>query len=49
MVDEIAPSPAALSLADGPYRLIRPEGAWHVPGPLEHSADRSAGDMRLAG
>lgn len=43
MVDEIEPSETALSLLDDPYRLIRPEGAWHVPGPLELSAVRSAG------
>lgn len=42
MVDDIEPSPTALSLKDDPYRLIRPEGAWHVPGPLEASALRHA-------
>lgn len=42
MVDEIEPSPTALSLMDGPYRLIRPEGRWHQPGPLELSAGRQA-------
>ncbi|WP_158284817.1 GNAT family N-acetyltransferase [Hoeflea marina] len=41
MVDEIEPPAGALSLADDPYRLIRPEGSWHVPGPLELSAARS--------
>jgi predicted GNAT family N-acyltransferase len=40
MVDEIEPSPNAVRLTDGPYRIIRPEGAWHVPGPLEESAMR---------
>ena len=40
MVDDIEPSPTALSLKDDPYRMIRPEGAWHVPGPLEASALR---------
>ncbi|SOE17337.1 predicted GNAT family N-acyltransferase [Hoeflea halophila] len=40
MVDDIEPSPTALSLKDDPYRLIRPEGAWHVGGPLEASALR---------
>lgn len=40
MVDDIEPSPTALSLKDDPYRLIRPEGAWHAPGPLEASALR---------
>ena len=40
MVDEIEPSATALSVRDDPYRLIRPEGAWHKPGPLEASALR---------
>lgn len=40
MVDEIEPSPTAISLRDDPYRLIRPEGAWHAEGPLELSAHR---------
>jgi predicted GNAT family N-acyltransferase len=43
MVDEIEPSPNAVSLDDGPYVAIRPEGQWHVPGVLERSADRTAG------
>ena len=42
MIDTIEPSPTALSLKDDPYRLIRPEGGWHVPGPLELSASRQA-------
>lgn len=42
MVDDIEPSPTAISLKDGPYRSIRPEGAWHVQGPLELSAARHA-------
>jgi predicted GNAT family N-acyltransferase len=32
--------PDALSLQSDPYVLIRPEGLWHQPGPLEHSASR---------
>jgi len=40
MVEDIEPSPTALSLKDDPYRLIRPEGAWHACGPLEASALR---------
>ncbi len=43
MVDEIEPSADAVRLSDGPYRIIRPEGAWHEPGPLEKSADRGTG------
>ncbi len=46
MVDDIEPSPTALSLKDDPYRLIRPEGAWHVPGPLEASSQRHAAMLR---
>ncbi|MDF1607136.1 GNAT family N-acetyltransferase [Hoeflea sp. YIM 152468] len=40
MMDDIEPSPSALSVNDDPYRLIRPEGQWHVRGPLELSAAR---------
>lgn len=40
MLDDIEPSSTALSLKDDPYRLIRPEGSWHKPGPLEQSAVR---------
>jgi predicted GNAT family N-acyltransferase len=32
--------PEALSLESDPYVLIRPEGHWHEPGPLERSATR---------
>lgn len=32
--------PGALSLQSDPYVLIRPEGMWHQPGPLERSASR---------
>lgn len=42
MVDEIQPSATAVSLDNDPYRLIRPEGAWHVRGPLELSALRQS-------
>ncbi|MBW3098784.1 GNAT family N-acetyltransferase [Pseudohoeflea coraliihabitans] len=42
MLEDIEPSRNAVKLADGPYRIIRPEGAWHVPGPLERSAERGA-------
>lgn len=44
MADEIEPSATALSLKDDPYRLIRPEGSWHKPGPLELSAARTAAE-----
>jgi len=34
------PHPDALSLKSDPYVLIRPEGEWDKPGPLELSAQR---------
>jgi predicted GNAT family N-acyltransferase len=34
------PHPSALSLESDPYVLIRPEGEWDKPGPLEISAQR---------
>jgi predicted GNAT family N-acyltransferase len=41
MIDEREPiSESAVSLDDGPYRIIRPEGRWHIPGILEQSAAR---------
>ena len=40
MVFETDRHPDALSLAADPYVLIRPEGAWERPGPLESSAAR---------
>jgi predicted GNAT family N-acyltransferase len=40
MLLEAEPDPRALSLADDPYVLIRPEGHWDAPGPLERSAVR---------
>jgi predicted GNAT family N-acyltransferase len=33
-------SPLAVTTSDSPYRLIRPEGAWDRPGPLERAANR---------
>jgi predicted GNAT family N-acyltransferase len=40
MLFETDRHPSALSLASDPYVLIRPEGAWEHPGPLERSAAR---------
>ncbi|MBO0904514.1 GNAT family N-acetyltransferase [Jiella sonneratiae] len=37
MVDEAAPPASAISIDDGPYKLIRPEGQWAYPGVLERS------------
>jgi N-acetylglutamate synthase-like GNAT family acetyltransferase len=41
MQGEIRAAPDAVSIGDSPFRLIRPEGAWHVPGPLEREIDPS--------
>jgi predicted GNAT family N-acyltransferase len=40
MLLETDRDPEALSLTDDPYVLIRPEGHWDRPGPLERSAAR---------
>ena len=40
MVLETERHPEALSLESDPYVLIRPEGEWDKPGPLEISAQR---------
>jgi predicted GNAT family N-acyltransferase len=40
MVADIQPHPDAVRIGTDPYRLIRPEGKWHRPGILEHSASR---------
>lgn len=37
----IAPHPRAVSTIDDPFRIIRPEGEWDVPGPLDRSASRA--------
>ncbi len=39
MSGEIAPATAPLRIGDSPYRLIRPEGRWDEPGPLERASD----------
>lgn len=39
MAGPIAPVPDGVKLGDSPHRLIRPEGAWSVPGPLERASD----------
>jgi predicted GNAT family N-acyltransferase len=41
MQGAIRPAPDAVSIGDSPFRLLRPEGAWHVPGPLEREIDAS--------
>ncbi len=37
----IAPAAHPIGLGHSPYELIRPEGAWDRPGPLDRSAGRS--------
>ena len=37
MVDESDPPDTAISIDDGPYKLIRPEGQWSYPGILDRS------------
>jgi predicted GNAT family N-acyltransferase len=39
---EVDPHPNAITIGGDPYLTIRPEGRWHLPGILEHSASRSA-------
>lgn len=41
MVAEIEPHPDAVRIGSDPYKVIRPEGRWHVPGILEASAARN--------
>lgn len=40
MVHDLDGANDAVSLADGPYRIIRPEGRWDRRGPLEASGTR---------
>jgi len=40
MVAHVEPHPDAIRLGADPYKVIRPEGRWHVPGILEESAAR---------
>jgi predicted GNAT family N-acyltransferase len=40
IVADIEPDPQYVTLGNDPYRIIRPEGRWHVPGVLEKSASR---------
>lgn len=42
-------APGALAIGTNPYVLIRPEGRWHTPGILEHSAHRGAPPKVLRG
>ena len=40
MVLEMDRHPEAIALGGDPYRIIRPEGRWHLPSVLEKSASR---------
>ena len=42
MVAHVQPHPDAITFGASPYRIIRPECRWHVPGILEASATREA-------
>ena len=42
-------SAAAIAVGANPYILIRPEGRWHTPGILEHSAQRGSQRKALQG
>ncbi len=37
---DLTPHSAPITMASDPYVIIRPEGAWDVPGVLENSAER---------
>lgn len=41
MVARIEPHPDAVRVGTDPYKVIRPEGRWHVPGILDASSARS--------
>lgn len=40
MEAEVTPTPDAIGIGHSPFALIRPEGQWDVPGPLDRSAAR---------
>jgi predicted GNAT family N-acyltransferase len=42
MTLDVARHPQAIMIGANPYEIIRPEGRWHLPGILEHSARRPA-------
>ncbi len=48
MMGDIAPAAQPIGLSHSPYELIRPEGAWDTPGPLDRSAARRPGDTTEA-
>lgn len=48
MAADLEPDPAAITIADGPMVINRPEGRWLQPGVLEHSVRRRVGNERPA-
>ena len=42
MIAHVEPHPDAIRLGVDPYKVIRPEGRWHVPGVLDASVIRNA-------
>jgi predicted GNAT family N-acyltransferase len=42
MEADVAPSNEVIGIGRSPFELIRPEGAWDVPGPLDRSATRGS-------
>jgi predicted GNAT family N-acyltransferase len=40
MVLDTEPHPDAITIGGDPYRILRAEGKWHMPGILEQSSDR---------
>jgi predicted GNAT family N-acyltransferase len=47
MVAQVEPHPDAITLGTDPYKVIRPEGRWHVPGILEASVVRGASEPSI--
>jgi predicted GNAT family N-acyltransferase len=41
IVADLERDPDCVTLGTDPYLVIRPEGRWHLPGVLEHSASRA--------
>ncbi len=46
---ELEPHPNPVAIGDEPMLIIRPEGEWDRPGPLEHSAVRPASNPHADG
>jgi predicted GNAT family N-acyltransferase len=48
MEADVPSSNDVIGIGRSPFELIRPEGAWHVPGPLDRSATRGSNGETLA-